>query len=386
MKVFKLIVRNTFRHPLRTSLTVLGMAIAVTAFCVIRTTIDAWYADARAASPDLLISGNAVSIVFQLPVAYVEKVKRVEGVKEVSHAQWFGGIYIDQRNFFAKFAVDHTTYMKLYPQNAVPPEQMDAFMKERNAVIVGRKLADRFGWKLGDQVRIVGDIFPGNWDFVIRGIYTGAKESTNEANWFSRFDYLDESLRETAPVRAGQTGWLVIKIADPNRAAELSRTIDDMFKNSLAETKTQTEEAFTLGFIQMSGTIIFGLRIVSILVIAIILLVLANTMAMTARERINEYALLKTLGFRTGHLIGLIFGESIALAAAGGVLGVMLTMFAVVPLLSVALSVFLPTVSVTALTIVLGLCAAGAVGLVAAVFPASKAVRTSIVDGLRIID
>jgi len=268
----------------------------------------------------------------------------------------------------------------------VPPEQMDAFMKERNAVIVGRKLADRFGWKLGDQVRIVGDIFPGNWDFVIRGIYTGAKESTNEANWFSRFDYLDESLRETAPVRAGQTGWLVIKIADPNRAAELSRTIDDMFKNSLAETKTQTEEAFTLGFIQMSGTIIFGLRIVSILVIAIILLVLANTMAMTARERINEYALLKTLGFRTGHLIGLIFGESIALAAAGGVLGVMLTMFAVVPLLSVALSVFLPTVSVTALTIVLGLCAAGAVGLVAAVFPASKAVRTSIVDGLRIID
>jgi putative ABC transport system permease protein len=385
MKVFKLITKNTWRHPLRSALTILGMAIAVTAFCVIRTAIDAWYANARAASPDLLITRHAVSLSFMIPISYVDKVKQVDGVQEVSYAQWFGGKYVDQRNFFPKFAVDHNTYFRLYPRYIVPPDQMEAFMKERNAVIVGRKLADRFGWKLGDPIRIAGDIFPGNWDFVIRGIYTGGTDNASEGNWFFRFDYLDEQMRATAPVRAGQIGMFVTKITDPNRAAELSNKIDALFKNSSAETKTETEEAFTLSFVQMSGSIIVGLKIVSILVIGIILLVLANTMAMTARERINEYALLKTLGFRPFHLIGLIFGESAVIASAGGVTGVLLALL-VVPLLRRALSTFLPAVHLSVFTLAMGVLAALIVGLMAAVFPTFKALRTSIVDGLRVID
>jgi putative ABC transport system permease protein len=232
----------------------------------------------------------------------------------------------------------------------------------------------------------VGDIYPGDWDYVIRGIYTGAKEGTNELNWFARYDYVDERLREFAPSRAGQLGWLIIQIDDPSKAAVMSKEIDKLFVNSSAETKTQTEEAFALSFVEMSGTIINGLRIISVLVIGIILLVLANTMAMTARERIREYAVLKTLGFLPWHLIGLIVGESIVIAAAGGVTGLLLTAFAVIPLLETALSDFLPVIRLTPLTLILGVGSAMMVGLLAAVFPTIKAVRTSIVDGLRMLD
>jgi putative ABC transport system permease protein len=252
-------------------------------------------------------------------------------------------------------------------------------------VIVGRKLADRFGWSIGDPVRIVGDIYPGDWDFVIRGIYTGAKETTDESIWFFRFDLLDERMRQDMPGRDGRVGWFIPQIADPTRAAEISEKIDAMFKNSLAETKSETEEAFTLSFIEMSGTIILGLRIVSFLVIGVILLVLANTMAMTARERLNEYAVLKTLGFRPLHLIGLIFGESIFIAILGGALGLLFTSLTV-PVLRNALSNFLPVIPLEGMTYILAVIAALVVGLLAAVFPTFKALRTTIVDGLRTID
>ncbi len=386
MKVLKLISRNSWRHPLRTALTVLGLAIAVTAFCVIRTTIDAWYADSRATSPNVLITVNRVSIVFTLPVSMIERVSKVPGVVEVSHATWFGGIYVDPKNFFAKFVVDQDRFFDLYKQFVVPPDQLEAFKRDRNAVVIGRKLADRFGWKLGDVVRLQGDIYPGDWDFVVRGIYTGAKEGTNELNWYQGYKYLDERMRETAPQRAGNVGWLIVKIADPSQAATISRQIDDMFVNSANETKTQTEEAFALSFVEMSGTIIRGLRIVSILVIGIILLVLANTMAMTARERIREYAVLKTLGFLPRHLIVLIIGESLVIAIAGGIVGLLLTSFVVIGLLERALGDYLPVVQLSTLTLILGIVASVAVGLLAAIFPTLKAVRTSIVDGLRMLD
>jgi putative ABC transport system permease protein len=385
MKVFKLISRNSWRHPLRTSLTVLGLAIAVTAFCVIRTTIEAWYADVKSTSPNVLITTHRVSIMFTLPIASVERAARIPGVTTVSHASWFGGIYVDPKNFFAKFVVDQNVYFDLYKQFVVPPDQLEAFKRERNAVIVGRKLADRFGWKLGDVVRIQGDIYPGDWDFVIRGIYTGVTDRTNELNWFHRFDYLDERMREITPERAGQVGWLIVQIADPMQAATVSKSIDDLSENSANETKTQTEEAFALSFVEMSGTIIRGLRIVSILVIGIILLVLANTMAMTARERIREYAVLKTLGFLPRHLVGLIIGESLVIAVAGGIAG-LLTSFAVIPLLERVLGEFLPVVRLSALTLALGVASSLLVGVLAAIFPTLKAVRTSIVDGLRMLD
>ncbi len=385
MKILKLILKNSRRHFLRTFLTIVGVAIAVTAFCVIRSAIDAWYLGSQAASPNRLITRNAISLTFNIPLAYKEKILKVPGVKDVSHATYFGGVYIDQSNMFIKFGVDHTNYFKMYPEYIIKPEEWEAFCRERNAAIVGRGLADRFGWEIGEQVNIVGDIYPGDWNFVIRGIYTGAKENTDEQTWFYQYEYLDERLRQETPVRAGQVGSFVIQIDDPSKAAQISAAIDKLFVNSLAETKTETEEAFMLSFVAMSSQLILGMRIISYLILGVVLMVLANTMAMAARERIKEYALLKTLGFRIPHIVGLILGESIFIALIGGVIGVAFG-YALIPLLEAALVAFLPKIPLTPLTISLAILASLLVGLIAATFPTFKAVNTRIVDGLRAME
>ncbi|MEW6411538.1 MAG: FtsX-like permease family protein [Candidatus Zixiibacteriota bacterium] len=384
MKVLKLVSRNTTRHLLRSFLTVLGLAIAVMAFAVIRTAIDAWYAGANASSPNRLVITNSISLVFPLPLAYKEKIAQVDGVTGLSWAQWFGGTYVDPKNFFPQFAIDDS-YLDLYPEYIIPPEQKQAYLEERSAVIVGRALADRFGWTVGDPVRLTGTIFPGDWDFIIRGIYTGREETTDESQWFMHFEYLDERMRIEMPPRAGQVGSFIVRIADPNQAAEMSARIDGLFANSLAETKTQTERAFQLSFVSMASSIVTGLRIISFMVIGIILLVLANTMAMTARERVSEYALMKTLGFRPVHILGLIFGESLFIAAMGGLLGLIIT-FPIKNLLAMAVKDFFPVLRLDPMTMLFGLFASLVVGLIAAIFPALKAVRTPIVDGLRIIE
>jgi len=250
---------------------------------------------------------------------------------------------------------------------------------------VGQGLIDRFGWTLGNKIQLTGTIYPGNWDFTIVGIYTGAKEVTDENTFFFRWDYLDEKMREEIPGRAGRVGWFIVEIKDPTQAAVISEKVDAFFKNSQNETLTETEEAFNLSFVSMGSSIVTGLNIVSFMVIGIILLVLGNTMAMTARERVSEYAVLKTLGFRPGHLVGLIFGESLMIAILGGILGILLTI-PVASVVKIALSAFFPIYTISPLTIVLASSKTILVGLLAAIFPTLKAVRTKIVDGLRIID
>ena len=385
MKILKLTSKNTLRHKLRTFLTVLGLAIAVMAFAVIRTSVDAWYSGAAASSPNRLVVINNVSLIFPIPMAYKEKIEKVDGISGISWAQWFGGVYIDPKNFFAQFAVDPQSYFDLYPEYLVPDEQFQNFLSQRNSVVVGRKIADRFGWSVGDPIRMIGTIFPGDWDFVIAGIYTGAEEGTDEAQFFMHYKYLDERMKIEMPPRAGQIGSFIVKIDDPDKAAVISDKIDKQFVNSIAETKTQTEEAFQLSFVAMAGSIVAGLKAVSLLVIGIILLVLANTMAMTARERTSEYAMMKSLGFTGKHIIGLIFGESIFISAMGGLLGIALT-FPIVNLVRQGLSDFFPIFNLDVMVLAAGFSASICVGFLAAIFPAYKAVKTPIVDGLRIID
>jgi putative ABC transport system permease protein len=385
MSVIKFAAKNTLRHPLRTGLTILGLAIAIVSFTVIQTSIDAWHAGAAASSPDRLVTRHAVSLVFSMPVAYADRIAKIDGVKQVAVSSWFGGVYVDKSNFFANFAVSHENFFDLYPEFVIPPNQLQTFKSERNAVIVGRKLADRFGWSVGDQVQLAGSIFQGTWDFVIRGIYTGAKASTDENQWMHRWDLVDEQLKQTMPGRAGNVGTFIVQIQDPTRSAEICKAIDDLFANSAAETKTETEEAFQLSFVEMGKAIIVGLEIVSYLVIGIILLVLANTMAMTTRERVSEYAVLKTLGFQSFHVAGLIFGESLFLAVSGGLLGIILA-FPICSLVAIPMSTFFPIFNISTVTLVWGISFSLLVGLVAGAFPASKALRTPIVDGLRIID
>lgn len=385
MKVVKLVFKNSLRHKLRLFLTILGLALAVMAFGLIRTFIYAWYAGTEAASPNRLITRHAVSIVFTLPMAYKEQLEKIDGVELVSYAAWFGGIYVDPKNFFAQFAVDHETFFELYPEYMVPPDQFQDFIEERRAVVVGRGLADRFGWKVGDPVSMIGTIYPGTWDFLIRGIYTGRDELTDETLYLMRFDYLDERMKQESPGRVGQVGWYGLKISDPSQAAEISNAIDKRFANSWAETVTETEKEFTLSFIEMGGAIIVGLRIISFLIIGVILLVLANTMAMTARERVSEHAFMRTLGFRGYHLVGLILGESLMIAFFGGVAGMVL-LGVVTKIVGVALSQYFPGFTPTTFNMALCLIAALVVGVLSAVFPIQRALRIRIVDGLRVVD
>lgn len=385
MKLLKIIYRNTLRHWLRSGLTILGLAITVMAFVTIRTAIDAWYTQAEAASPNRLVTRHAVSLTFFMPVAYADKIAQLPGVESVATAGWFGAVYIEPANFFAQFAIDPAPYLDMYPEFILTPDQREAFLNERSAAIVGRKLADRFGWNIGDRVQLTGTIFPGDWDFRVRGIYTGAKENTDENTFFFHWDYLDERLRKESPGRAGYVGSFVIQIADPSQAAAISAGVDSLFKNSQYETKTETEEAFNLSFVAMASSIVLGLKAISIMVVGVIMLVLGNTMAMTARERVSEYAVMKTLGYRPVHIVGLIFGESLFMAMIGGGLGLAIA-FPITLLIKVALSSFFPVFGIQLMTLVYAALSAVIVGLLAAIFPTVKAVRTPIVDGLRIVD
>ena len=385
MKVFKLIYKNAMRHKLRTFLTILALALAVMAFGLIRSLITAWYAGARAAAPDRLICRHAVSLVFYLPLAYKDQLLQVDGVKEVTYAIWFNGIYVDPKNFFPQFGVDHTTYFDIFPEFMVPPDQLEAFNRERNAAIVGRGLADRYGWKIGDDVTLIGTIYPGNWDFVIRGIYTGKDQDVDETFFVFRFDYLDEAMKRDSPGRAGQIGWFALKIDDPNRSAQISAAVDKRFANSWAETRTETEKEFQLSFVQMSGAIVVGMRVISYLILGVILLVLVNTMAMTARERVSENAFMRTLGFRGYHLVGLILGESLLIAALGGLLGMGL-LYLASNLVRIALSGYFPGYSADLPTYLISMAASIAVGILASAFPIRRALSIRIVDGLRVVD
>ncbi len=385
MKVAKLILKNSMRHKLRTFLTILGIALAIMAFGLIKTFITAFYAGARAASPDRLITRHAVAIVFTLPMAYKEQLLKVDGVEDVTYANWFGGIYIEPKNMFATICVDHENYFDIFPEFVIPPGQMEAFNNERMAVIAGQGLVDRFGWKVGDNISLIGNIYPGDWEFVLRGIYTGASVDTDETIFFTRHDYLDETMRQNSPGRAGEVGWYALKIGDPSRAAEISSAVDSRFDNSWAETRTETEKEFVLGFIELSSAIIVGLRIVSYLIIGVILMVLVNTMVMTSRERVSEYAFMKTLGFRGYHLVWIILGESMIIATFGAAVGLGLLILGA-DLASVALKSFFPGFAVEPMTFAACIITAFLVGLIASVFPIRRALKMKIVDGLRVVD
>jgi putative ABC transport system permease protein len=384
MHILKLIFRNTFRHKLRTFLTVAGISIAILSFGLLRTVISSWYAGVEASATNRLVTRNSISIIFPLPLSYREKIRQIDGVKTVSYGNWFGGVYIDEKNFFANFAVEPESYLELYPEYVLPPDQKAAFLRDRKAFFAGRKLAERYNWKLGDTIILKGTIFPGDWDFVLRAIYKGRDKNIDESQFIFHWDYLNESIKKTAPRRADQVGFYMIGIKNPVYAAEVSTAIDRTFKNSLAETITETEKAFQLGFISMSEAIIIAIQMVSFVVIIIIMAVVANTMAMTARERFGEYAVLKTLGFGGPYITVLIFGESLFITSIGSILGIILT-FPAANAFGSAMSQFFPVFNVSLKTIYLDIGASVIVGITAAIIPSYRAVSIRIADGLRSI-
>ena len=381
MFILKLIIRNAFRHKLRAILTIIGVAIAVLAFGLLRTLVGLWYLGAENASATRLVTRNAISLVFSLPISYKDRIRQVPGVKSVSWGNWFGGIYIDEKHFFANYAVEPKSYLDLYPEFVLSPDQKKDFLLDRKGCIVGRKLADLYGWKIGDLITLKGTIFPGQWEFVLRGIYKGAEKSTEERVLLFQWDYLNESMKKTIARRADQAGFYMIGVAKPELAAEVATSVDAIFRNSLAETLTETEKAFHMSFISMTEAIMVAIQIVSYMVIVIIMVVAANTMAMTARERMSEYAVLKTLGFGNRFLFLLISGESITLALAGGLLGMLLA-FPAANVFAKEMSTLLPVFHIQWETLLLATTICLAIGLLAAAFPTWRAVRIRIAPAL----
>jgi putative ABC transport system permease protein len=382
MFFLKLVARNVFRAKLRSTLTIVGLVIAVLAFGLLQTVVRAWYAGSDAASATRLIARNAISLTFSMPVYYREKIRAVPGVTGVSLSNWFGGIYKEPKNFFAQFAVDAPTFFPMYPEFIFQPDEYAAFLRDRRGAAVGRQLADLYGFKVGDTIPLKSAIYPGNWEFTVRAIYDARDETTITRQMYFHYDYLNEQIKKVFPRRADQTGVFVVSIDQPSASADIARAIDAEFRNSLAETLTETEKAFTLGFVAMVETIVVAIEGVSYVVILIIMAVAANTMAMTARERMSEYATLKALGFAPHTVAFLILAEALLLAAIGGAIGMLLTPPVVQVFHAATISVF-AKMPLVPQTFYLQAACALVVGVVAGIVPAIRAGRIRIVDGLR---
>ncbi|HEY6998499.1 MAG TPA: FtsX-like permease family protein [Candidatus Binatia bacterium] len=385
MELFRLLLRNALRHKLRTVLTVIGVGVAVMAFALLQTVVTAWHAGVEASAANRLITRHAVSFVFPLPLSYRDRIAQIAGVNKVTYAVWFSGVYIDKNQFFARLAVDSDTFFDVYPEFVIDREQFEAFKRERNACIIGVDIANRYHLKIGDIMPIEGDVYPGQWEFVVRGIYYPRDQTTDPSSMMFHYRYVDERVRQEFPDRAGQVGWYIVRIDDPANSAQISQDIDNLFANSRAETKTETERAFQQSFLSAASAVITAMNIMSFVIIGIILLVLGNTMVMSARERTHEFAVLKALGFSGGQLFLLLGGESMILSIAGSALGLALTLPAVVGFQSALPKGWFPVFYIKPETIVIGCIAGFAVGLLASLIPLRRVLTTRIVEGLRYV-
>lgn len=382
--IFRLASRNMWRHKLRSLLTVAGIAMAIISFGLLRTVVDSWYAGAELGSAARLITRNAASLAFPLPVSYAERLRRIPGVEKVTWANWFGGVYIDDKHFFPQFAVDAEHYFSVYDEFVLPTDQLTAFKADRRGAVVGEKTARKYGFKIGDEVALKGTIYPGNWRFTIRGIYHGKEKSVDTSQFLVHWDYINETVKSLVPSLADQVGVYVVQVKNAADVSSMSAAIDSTFKNSLSETRTETQKAFQLGFIAMVDTILLAIQTVAYVVILIIMAVMANTMAMAARERTREYATLRALGFGALFVNALIVGESLVMSALGAGIGILMTFPLANAFFSATRDLFL-VFKVTPETLALQLGAALAIGIAASIAPTLSARKIRIVDGLRAI-
>jgi len=377
----KLWIRNAARHPLRTALTLVAVGVAILAFGLLGTLVEAWHAGVSAASANRLVVRHGISLTFSLPIAYRERIRTVEAVRAITHMTWFGGYFRERKNFFANFAVEAHSFFDLYPEYRLSEEERLAFLRDRRGCVIGRGLAERFGWRIGDAVPLQGTIYPGVWTFTVRGIYSGRDRGTDEKQFFFHWDLLNERLKERMPPRANRVGIFVIEVHRAEEAPEAAIAVDALFRSSPAETRTETERAFQMGFVSMSAAILSAIRVVSLVIVVILLAVVSNTMIMSVRERMREYAVLRTLGFGPRFLAALIGGESLALCAAGGVLGTA-ALYPALALLERGFGAYFPAVAPPAETLLLGGLACLGVGALAAAVPIRAVLATPIVAAL----
>jgi putative ABC transport system permease protein len=377
MKSFRLVWANLRRKKVRTTLAIGSFTVALFLFGLLAAIRMGFRGGADAAGADRLDVINRVSLILPLPLSYRDRLLKVPGVAAVTYASWFGGVYQDERNFFPQFAVDKDTWFDVYADYVVSPGGRDAFMKDRQACMVGRALAKRFGFKVGDRIPLRGTIWTGNWEFNAVGVYDGNRPEADTSGMFFRADYLEEQ----RAFGKGTVGWYVVKLRSPDDGVRVTGAIDALFENSPFETRTQTEKAFAASFVKQMGNVELLIMTIGAVVFFTLLLVTGNTMAIAVRERSGELAVLKTVGFSDLRVLGLVLAEAVLIAGQGGLIGLALAEF-VIPGLSRALPM-LGVLYVSPLTFAAGFALALAVGVAAGLLPAIGAMRLRVVDALR---
>ncbi len=381
MKFLPLLWHSLLRRKVRTLFTLLAILVAFTLYGFLVAIQAVFGMGVELAGNERLVMIHKVSLIQLLPISYLEQIRSTPGVVDACHQTFFGGVYQDPKNFFMQMPVDPECILRMYPEFKLPEDQKKAWIADRQGAIVGAETARRFGWKVGDRIPIQATIWRKKdnstaWEFNLDGIYQGTQEGTDQTQFFFHYDYFDESRL----FGQGAVGWYVIRIADASRAAEIARAIDAQFANSPAETKTTTEKAFVQAFANQVGNIALIVRSIIGMALFIILLVTANTMAESVRERTSEFAVLKTLGFTDGRVLLLVLAESCFIAGIGGFLGLGLAGMLVprIPTGGLLPDLYVPTSSVAA-----GVAMVAGLGVVAGIFPALRAMRLRIVDALR---
>lgn len=380
MKYSRLIFANLFRKKVRLLLTIGSFAVALFLFAFLSVVRDAFGRGADVAGADRLVIINRTSIINPIPLAYRDKILRIPGVKVITHDNWFGAIYQDEKNFFPQFVIDPENQRQVFPELIVSDDQWNAFLKDRQGAIVGAKTAERFNWKIGDRIPLRTTIWGGgNWEFNLVGIYHGKRPQDDETQFWLQWDYFQEHVPDRIK---GQVGWYTLRLNTPDDAVRVAKTIDDQFYNSPYETKTETESAFAAGWVKQFGNIRFLILSIGVVVFFTLLLVTGNTMAISVRERTSELAVFKAIGFSDRAVLFFVLSESILISLVGGLLGLLLAVVAV-PVLARGLNGLLPALILAPQVLVMGLLVALTVGVASGLLPGLSAMRLRIVNALR---
>ena len=380
MKYRGLLFANLFRKKTRLFLTIGSFAVALFLFSVLVLVKHAFVGGGDVAGVDRVVVINRVSLIQPLPFSYRDRILRIPGVKRVTFDNWFGGVYQDQKNSFAQFAIDIENQREVFPELAVPDDQWQAFVKDRQGAIVGAATARRFGFKVGDHIPLKGTIFPGTWDFNIDGIYHGKRPGDDETQFWFHWKYLEERFPE--PMK-GQVGWYTVQVENPDDAVRIVKAIDAEFANSPYETHTDTEKAFFASFAKQIGNIGFLVSAIGSIVFFTLLLVTGNTMAISVRERMGELAVLKAVGYSDRFVMLLVLAESMVIAAVGGVLGLGLAKLFAAGIPFTPLKNILPFYYLPSGIVFMGLGMALVSGAASGFLPAVGGLRLRVVDALR---
>lgn len=384
MSLVELAARNLLRNRFRTALTILGAALAVASFIIIRTVVDSYESTATMAAPDRVVTRHKVTFIMTLPRRYIDQVKEVPNIRTVTWGNWFGGKDPKVENdFFATIAVDPKTFFEVYYDLPVAPEVMARLLADRKAAVVGDVVAKAHGWKVGDTIHLTSAIFPGDWEFHIVGFYDVTNKSLDRRSVYFRWDYLNDSVPERM---RDQIGWIIARMNPGTSPADVGAAIDKRFDDAEVQTLSQDEAAFNRSFLGMFSSVLTALDWASIIIILVLSLIVGNTIAMGVRERTSEYGVMRAIGFLPHHLVLLVTAESLVLGLLSGGLGLLLgygTMGGLGHFIEENFGSILPIVVVNPATVTVALALAVVLAFAAAIFPARRVMRLNVLASLR---